>query len=65
MIALTRLNNERFVLNAHFTRNIGRQAATIGTRTNGGRRVGRESSDEVVRKTIEYGRHLRRLTPVD
>ena len=65
MIALTRLNNERFVLNADLIRTIEQHADTIVTLTNGERMVVLETSDEVVRKTIEYGRHLRRLTPVD
>ncbi len=63
MIALTRLNNDRFVLNAELIRTIEQSADTIVTLTTGERLVIKESSKEVVRKVIEYGRHLRRMTP--
>ena len=63
MIALTRLNNDRFVLNAEIIRTIEQNADTIVTLTTGERLVIKESSKEVVRKVIEYGRHLRRMTP--
>lgn len=64
MIALTRLNNDRFVLNAELIRTIEQNADTIVTLTTGERLVIKESSKEVVRKVIEYGRHLRRMTPL-
>jgi len=64
MIALTRLNNDRFVLNAELIRTIEQHADTIVTLTTGERLVIKESSKEVVRKVIEYGRHLRRMTPL-
>jgi flagellar protein FlbD len=65
LIALTRLNNQRFVLNAELIRTIEESPDTIITLISGDRLVVRERSQEVVRRVIEYGRHLRRLTPPD
>jgi flagellar protein FlbD len=65
VISLTRLNSKRFVLNAELIRTIEENPDTIITLTGGERLVVRESMQEVVRKAVEYGRHLRRLVPPD
>lgn len=64
MISLTRLNGQRFVLNAELIRIIEERPDTVITLTTGEHVVVRESSRDVVERTIEYGRHLRRLMPV-
>lgn len=65
MIALTRLNGQAFVLNAELIRTIEERPDTVITLINGDHVVVTEASKEVVRRAIEYGRHLRRLTPPD
>ena len=63
MISVTRLNGERFVLNAELIRTVEESPDTIITLVNGDHIVVREPMGEVVRLTIEYGRHLRRMMP--
>ena len=65
MIALTRLNGQPFVLNAELIRTIEERPDTVITLVNGDHIVVSEAAREVVRRTIEYGRHLRRLIPPD
>jgi flagellar protein FlbD len=60
VITVTRLNGQRFVVNADLIRTIEEQPDTILTLINGDRMVVKESMREVVTRTIEYGRHLRR-----
>jgi flagellar protein FlbD len=64
MITLTRLNNQRFVLNAELIRTIEQNPDTIITLTSGDRMVVKEPMEQVVQKSVEYGRLLRRLMPV-
>jgi len=59
MINVTRLNGQRFVINAELIRTIEEQPDTILTLINGDRMLVKESMREVVARTIEYGRHLR------
>ncbi len=63
MINLTRLNGQRFVVNAELIRTIEEQPDTILTLINGERMVVKESMREVVARSIEYGRHLRQWQP--
>jgi flagellar protein FlbD len=63
MIAVTRLNGEKFVLNAELIRTIEQNPDTVITLINGEHLVVREPMTEIVRLAIEYGRHLRRLLP--
>jgi len=64
MIAVTRLNGKDLVVNADLIRTIEENPDTTLTLVNGDRIIVRESMREVVGLVIEYGRHLRRLTPV-
>ena len=60
MISVTRLNGDRFVLNAELIRTIEENPDTVITLVNGDHIVVKERMGEVVRMTIEYGRLLRR-----
>lgn len=62
MIELTRLNGKRFVLNAEMIRTIEQNPDTTITLAGGERIVVREDDREVVRRSIEYSRTLRRFT---
>lgn len=63
MIALTRLNGKGFVLNAELIRTIEENPDTTITLVSGDHIVVREKMAEVVTRTIDYGRLLRRLMP--
>lgn len=63
MISVTRLNGDRFVLNAELIRTVEESPDTIITLVNGDHIVVRENMDEVIRRAIEYGRSLRRMMP--
>ncbi|NNF44761.1 MAG: flagellar FlbD family protein [Phycisphaerales bacterium] len=65
MIAVTRLNGKPLVVNADLIRTVEENPDTTITLLNGDRIIVREPMAEVVSKSIEYGRHLRRLVPVD
>ncbi len=65
MIMVTRLNGQEFVLNADLIKLIEQRPDTIITLINGDHFVVREASREIIERVIEYGRRLRRLTPVD
>ena len=54
VIKLTRLDNERFILNADLIRYIETRPDTFITLTNGDRLVVRETMDEVVALTLRY-----------
>jgi flagellar protein FlbD len=56
MIKLTRLDGERFVLNAELIRYVEARPDTFITLTNGERLVVRESMDEVLHRAIDYQR---------
>ncbi len=64
MITVTRLNGKPFVVNADLIRSVEENPDTTITLINGDRVIVKESMPDVVRKTIDYGRHLRRLTPI-
>ena len=59
MIALTRLNGERFVLNAEHIRTVESTPDTVVRLTNGETMMVRERVEEVVELAVEYGRLLR------
>ncbi len=61
MIALTRLNQQAFVVNAELIKFIESTPDTLVTLTTGERILVKESSDEVIRRAVQYGRMLRRL----
>lgn len=63
MIRLTRLNERPFIVNADLIRTVEENPDTVITLVSGEHLMVKESMDEVVRRTIEYGRHLRRLRP--
>lgn len=65
MITVTRLNGQEFVLNADQIKLIEQRPDTIITLVNGDHVVVREASREIIERVIEYGRRLRRLTPID
>ncbi|ADB18996.1 flagellar FlbD family protein [Pirellula staleyi DSM 6068] len=54
MIKLTRLDGERFVLNAELIRYVESRPDTFVTLTSGERMVVRESMDEVMSLAIQY-----------
>jgi len=62
MICVTRLNDKKFILNAEIIRTVEENPDTIITLISGEHMVVKESMTEVVKRTIEYGRHLRKLT---
>ena len=65
MIELTRLNGQRFVLNAEQIRTVEETPDTLITLLSGDRLVVKEGSKQVVRLVIDYGRSLRRLVPLE
>lgn len=64
MITLTRLNGQRFVLNAELIRMVEARPDTVITLTGGEHYVVQEEVKQVVARTIDYGRMLRRLVPL-
>lgn len=65
MIVLTRLNGERFVLNAELIRTVEETPDTVVKLTGGESYMVRERMDEVVDLSVEYGRLLRGLLPAE
>ncbi len=63
MIVLTRLNGKGFVLNAELIRTIEENPDTTITLVTGDHIVVKEEMAEVVTRSIDYGRLLRRLVP--
>jgi flagellar protein FlbD len=61
MIGLTKLNNQSFVVNADLIKFIESTPDTLLTLTTGERILVKESTDEVIRRVVQYGRMLRRL----
>ena len=58
MIYVTRLNGDKFVLNAEFLREVEATPDTIITLINGEKVMVRESVDEVVAAVLEYRRKI-------
>jgi flagellar protein FlbD len=65
MITVTRLNGKPLVVNAELIRTVEENPDTTITLVNGDRIIVRESMVQVVEKSIDYGRHLRRMSPLD
>ncbi len=63
MIDVTRLNGARFILNAELIRTVESNPDTVITLVGGEHLVVSESSEEIVRRVLEYRRHLRTLLP--
>jgi flagellar protein FlbD len=63
VIALTRLNGSRFVVNAEMIRTIEERPDTTIVLINGESFIVKESLDEVVAKAVEYGRMVRMFRP--
>ncbi len=61
MIGLTKLNNQSFVVNADLIKFVEATPDTLLTLTTGERILVKESTDEVIRRVVQYGRLLRRL----
>ncbi|HEY7116341.1 MAG TPA: flagellar FlbD family protein [Tepidisphaeraceae bacterium] len=60
MILLTRLNGQRFVVNAEKIRLVESTPDTVVCCESGERLMVKESMNEVIARAIEYGRLLRR-----
>ena len=65
MISITRLNGKPIVVNADLIRTVEANPDTTIQLINGERIIVREPVEEVVRRAIDYGRHVRRLIPPD
>lgn len=63
MIEVTRLNGQKFVVNADLIRTVEANPDTTLTLITGDHMIVKESMPEIVRRVIEYGRLLRKLTP--
>ena len=63
MITLTRLNGDRFVVNAESIRFVEERPDTMLTLSGGERVIVAESMHEVVERAVDYGRHLRSVLP--
>ena len=61
MIGLTKLNKQAFVVNADLIKFIEATPDTLVTLTTGERILVLESTDEVIRRVVQYGRMLRRF----
>ena len=59
MIQLTRLNDRPLVVNADLIKYVEQTPDTLVTLTNGDRLMVKETTEEVVRRVIEFGRTLR------
>ena len=59
MITVTRLNERVIVLNADLIKMIEATPDTIITLINGDTLIVRESVDEIVKRAIDYQRHVR------
>ena len=63
MITVTRLNGKQFVINAELIRTVESNPDTTITLINGDHMIVKESMQQVVQQSIEYGRLLRKLLP--
>jgi len=61
MITVTRLNDQAMVVNAELIRSVEANPDSTITMINGDHIIVKESMPQIVAKTIEYGRHLRRM----
>ncbi len=63
MISVTRLNGKRMVINAELIRTVESNPDTTITLINGDHLIVKESVEQVVRLSVDYGRSLRTLLP--
>lgn len=63
MIMLTRLNGQKFVVNAELIRTVEALPDTTIKLINGDTILVQEPMDTVVERAVEYGRNLRKLLP--
>jgi flagellar protein FlbD len=63
MIKVTRLNGKEFVVNAELIQYVEATPDTVITLVNHEKLVVKEPVDEVIRRTVEYGRSLRVMVP--
>ncbi|MCA9295545.1 MAG: flagellar FlbD family protein [Phycisphaerales bacterium] len=63
MIAVTRLNGKRMVVNVDLVRTIESNPDTTIQLVNGDHLIVKETIEEIVERTIEYGRALRTFRP--
>ncbi len=63
MITVTRLNGQRFVINAELIRTVESNPDTTIKLINGDHYIVKEPMAEIVRLAVEYGRSLRKLLP--
>ncbi|MEM7229223.1 MAG: flagellar FlbD family protein [Planctomycetota bacterium] len=63
MIAVTRLNGKKMVVNVDLVRTIESNPDTTIKLINGDHLIVRESLDEIIRLSIDYGRSLRTFRP--
>jgi len=63
VITLTRLNGNRFVVNAELIRTVEERPDTTIVLTTGETIIVKETMDEVVARAIEYGRMVRAFVP--
>ena len=61
MITLTKINGNSFVVNAELIKFVEVTPDTMITLTTGDRFIVKETTVDVVRKVVDYGRMLRRL----
>lgn len=61
MISVTRLNGQRFVVNAELIRTVESNPDTTIRLINGDHFIVKESMQDVVKLAIEYGRALRKM----
>ena len=59
MILLTRLNDRPVVVNADLIKYVEQTPDTLVTLTSGDKLMVKETSEEVVRRVIEFGRAMR------
>lgn len=65
MITVTRLNGKPIVVNAEQIRSVEANPDSTITLVNGDHIIVRESMEEIIARAIDYGRHLRRMLPVE
>ncbi len=65
MITVTRLNGKSIVVNVEIIRSVEENPDTTITLINGDHLIVQESMSDIVDKVIDYGRHLRRMMPMD
>lgn len=59
MIAVTRLNGKKLIVNAEMIRTVEENPDTTITLANGDHIITQDKSEQIVAKVIEYGRLLR------